>query len=161
MFVWQAAILQQTAEYIFTLEEDKTKLLQQNTALKRLLDASDSFEDRKGHDKRIKLNADYESMKRRREGQENCSREQSCISDSEPTQKEVIELRLQLERERKLRISLEDQNKKLETQIQQNGRQNIFNSVKNFSTGTSVNKQNSLDTIVQAIYHLEGENLDL
>ena len=83
------------------------------------------------------------------------------VTDAEPTQKEVIELRLQLERERKLRVSLEDQKKKLETQVQQNGRQNIFNSVKNLSSSTTVNKQNSLDTIVQAIYHLEGENLDL
>ncbi|KAK3738171.1 hypothetical protein QZH41_019672, partial [Actinostola sp. cb2023] len=33
----KAAILQQTAEYIFSLEQDKTRLLQQNTTLKRIL----------------------------------------------------------------------------------------------------------------------------
>ncbi|XP_078387795.1 transcription factor AP-4-like [Cetorhinus maximus] len=33
----KAAILQQTAEYIFTLEEDKTRLIQQNAQLKRLV----------------------------------------------------------------------------------------------------------------------------
>ena len=33
----QAAILQQTAEYIYTLEQEKTRLLQQNSQLKRLL----------------------------------------------------------------------------------------------------------------------------
>lgn len=35
--VAQAAILQQTAEYIFTLEQEKTRLLQQNSQLKRIL----------------------------------------------------------------------------------------------------------------------------
>ena len=33
----QAAILQQTAEYIFTLEQEKTRLLQQNSQLKRII----------------------------------------------------------------------------------------------------------------------------
>ncbi len=33
----QAAILQQTAEYIFSLEQEKTRLLQQNTQLKRYI----------------------------------------------------------------------------------------------------------------------------
>ena len=33
----QAAILQQTAEYIYTLEQEKTLLLSQNSQLKRLL----------------------------------------------------------------------------------------------------------------------------
>lgn len=45
-FVWknkislihlQAAILQQTAEYIYQLEQEKTRLLSQNCHLKRLL----------------------------------------------------------------------------------------------------------------------------
>lgn len=35
--VFQAAILQQTAEYIFTLEQEKTRLLQQNSQLKRII----------------------------------------------------------------------------------------------------------------------------
>lgn len=36
----QAAILQQTAEYIFSLEQEKTRLLQQNTQLKRFIQVS-------------------------------------------------------------------------------------------------------------------------
>lgn len=36
-FARQAAILQQTAEYIFTLEQEKTRLLQQNSQLKRII----------------------------------------------------------------------------------------------------------------------------
>lgn len=35
--VHQAAILQQTADYIFTLEQEKTRLLQQNSQLKRII----------------------------------------------------------------------------------------------------------------------------
>lgn len=34
---FQAAILQQTAEYIFSLEQEKTRLLQQNAQLKRFI----------------------------------------------------------------------------------------------------------------------------
>lgn len=37
----KAAILQQTAEYIYTLEQEKTRLLSQNCQLKRLLDQQD------------------------------------------------------------------------------------------------------------------------
>lgn len=37
----QAAILQQTAEYIFSLEQEKTRLLQQNTQLKRFIQVPD------------------------------------------------------------------------------------------------------------------------
>ncbi|KFB45656.1 AGAP010201-PA-like protein [Anopheles sinensis] len=37
----QAAILQQTAEYIYSLEQEKTRLLSQNCQLKRLLDQQD------------------------------------------------------------------------------------------------------------------------
>lgn len=37
IFVLQAAILQQTAEYIYQLEQEKTQLLSQNCQLKRLV----------------------------------------------------------------------------------------------------------------------------
>lgn len=37
LFVLQAAILQQTAEYIYQLEQEKTQLLSQNCQLKRLV----------------------------------------------------------------------------------------------------------------------------
>lgn len=37
LFFPKAAILQQTAEYIFTLEQEKTRLLQQNSQLKRII----------------------------------------------------------------------------------------------------------------------------
>ena len=40
--LFQAAILQQTAEYIYSLEQEKTRLLAQNCQLKRLLSLSQS-----------------------------------------------------------------------------------------------------------------------
>lgn len=39
----QAAILQQTAEYIFTLEQEKTQLLAQNNQLKRFIQVCVAF----------------------------------------------------------------------------------------------------------------------
>lgn len=37
LYCLQAAILQQTAEYIYSLEQEKTRLLTQNCQLKRLI----------------------------------------------------------------------------------------------------------------------------
>lgn len=39
----QAAILQQTAEYIFTLEQEKTQLLAQNNQLKRFIQVCEAL----------------------------------------------------------------------------------------------------------------------
>ena len=41
----KAAILQQTAEYIYSLEQEKTRLLSQNCHLKRLLSLSQQHQD--------------------------------------------------------------------------------------------------------------------
>lgn len=43
-FCFQAAILQQTAEYIYNLEQEKTRLLSQNCQLKRLLNQHEGGE---------------------------------------------------------------------------------------------------------------------
>ena len=43
-FILQAAILQQTAEYIYSLEQEKTRLLSQNCQLKRLLNQHEGGE---------------------------------------------------------------------------------------------------------------------
>lgn len=40
--LWQAAILQQTADYIFALEQEKTQLLAQNNQLKRFIQVTTS-----------------------------------------------------------------------------------------------------------------------
>lgn len=42
-FICQAAILQQTADYIFTLEQEKTQLLSQNNQLKRFIQVEGPF----------------------------------------------------------------------------------------------------------------------
>lgn len=44
----QAAILQQTAEYIYQLEQEKTRLLSQNCQLKRLLNHQQHHADAEG-----------------------------------------------------------------------------------------------------------------
>ena len=44
----QAAILQQTADYIYQLEQEKTRLLAQNSQLKRLLDHQHALNDSDG-----------------------------------------------------------------------------------------------------------------
>lgn len=44
----QAAILQQTAEYIYQLEQEKTRLLSQNCQLKRLLNQQQHHADAEG-----------------------------------------------------------------------------------------------------------------
>lgn len=42
--MFQAAILQQTAEYIYSLEQEKTRLLSQNCQLKRLVNQHEGGE---------------------------------------------------------------------------------------------------------------------
>lgn len=44
MYHFQAAILQQTAEYIYSLEQEKTRLLSQNCQLKRLVNQHEGGE---------------------------------------------------------------------------------------------------------------------
>lgn len=157
----QAAILQQTSEYIFSLEQDKTRLLQQNTTLKRIL----SHTERQGLSstentpavKRIKTDSS-EARVRINCGQENHS---SGYDDDyvEEIQKELIDLRSQLERERRLRILLEEQKSKLESELN-DYKYRPHLQAKSRSPTDSANTKQSLDTIIQAIRHLEGERLD-
>lgn len=44
VLILQAAILQQTAEYIYSLEQEKTRLLSQNCQLKRLVNQHEGGE---------------------------------------------------------------------------------------------------------------------
>ena len=71
----------------------------------------------------------------------------------EEMQKELIDLRCQLERERRLRISLDDQKQKLESELGE-AKYRAANAQAQSSTA-----RQSLDTIVQAIKHLEGDEL--
>lgn len=74
----------------------------------------------------------------------------------EDLQKELIEVRCQLEKERRLRISLEAQKQKLESEFSE---LKLKSHVKLSSNkALSSTRQNQLDTIVQAIKHLEGDS---
>ncbi|XP_013865543.1 transcription factor AP-4 [Austrofundulus limnaeus] len=99
----KAAILQQTAEYIFTLEQEKTRLLQQNSQLKRIIQELSGS-----------------SPKRRRAEEKDEGIGSPDILEEEKTEdlrREMIELRQQLEKERSVRMILEDQMRSLDSQL--------------------------------------------
>ncbi|XP_041719758.1 transcription factor AP-4 isoform X2 [Coregonus clupeaformis] len=91
----KAAILQQTAEYIFALEQEKTRLLQQNSQLKRFIQEFSGS-----------------SPKRRRGAEEKDEGIGSPdILEEEKTEdlrREMMELRQQLDKERSVRMMLEE-----------------------------------------------------
>ncbi|XP_006791498.1 transcription factor AP-4 [Neolamprologus brichardi] len=99
----KAAILQQTAEYIFTLEQEKTRLLQQNSQLKRIIQELSGS-----------------SPKRRRAEEKDEGIGSPDILEEEKTEdlrREMIELRQQLEKERSARMNLEEQMRSLDAQL--------------------------------------------
>uniref|UniRef100_A0A8C5WJP6 Transcription factor AP-4 n=1 Tax=Leptobrachium leishanense TaxID=445787 RepID=A0A8C5WJP6_9ANUR len=99
----KAAILQQTAEYIFSLEQEKTRLLQQNNQLKRFI------QDFNGS-----------SPKRRRAEDKDEGIGSPDIWEEEKAEdlrREMIELRQQLDKERSVRMMLEEQVRALEAHM--------------------------------------------
>ena len=158
----QAAILQQTSEYIFSLEQDKTRLLQQNTTLKRIISHSERQELCSTENTPVIKRAKTDSGEARARlicGQENHS--VGCDDDYvEEIQKELIDLRSQLERERRLRIQLEGQKTKLESELNDCKYRPYLQAKVIRSASDTANTKQSLDTIIQAIRHLEGEKLD-
>ncbi|XP_026181632.1 transcription factor AP-4 [Mastacembelus armatus] len=99
----KAAILQQTAEYIFNLEQEKTRLLQQNSQFKRIIQELSGS-----------------SPKRRRAEEKDEGIGSPDILEEEKTEdlrREMIELRQQLEKERSVRMMLEDQMRSLDAQL--------------------------------------------
>ncbi|XP_058013718.1 transcription factor AP-4 isoform X2 [Ahaetulla prasina] len=99
----QQAILQQTAEYIFSLEQEKTRLLQQNAQLKRFIQefSGSSPKRRRAEDKDEGIGSPdiWEDEK------------------AEDLRREMIELRQQLDKERSVRMMLEEQVRSLEAHL--------------------------------------------
>ncbi|KAJ7306061.1 hypothetical protein JRQ81_010427 [Phrynocephalus forsythii] len=99
----KAAILQQTAEYIFSLEQEKTRLLQQNAHLKRFIQefSGSSPKRRRAEDKDEGIGSPdiWEDEK------------------AEDLRREMIELRQQLDKERSVRMMLEEQVRSLEAHM--------------------------------------------
>lgn len=99
----KAAILQQTTEYIFSLEQEKTRLLQQNNQLKRFIQEFSGS-----------------SPKRRRAEDKDEGIGSPDIMEEEKTEdvrREMIELRQQLEKERSIRMLLEEQMRSLDAHL--------------------------------------------
>ncbi|XP_051987325.1 transcription factor AP-4 isoform X4 [Xyrauchen texanus] len=100
----KAAILQQTAEYIFSMEQEKTRLLQQNTQLKRYIQKEFSGS----------------SPKRRRAEEKDEGIGSPDILEEEKVEdlrREMIELRQQLDKERSVRMLLEEQIRSLDAHL--------------------------------------------
>jgi transcription factor AP-4 len=107
----KAAILQTTSDYITSMEQEKTRLLSQNAHLKRML-------------AEITRNAELSPPPKRKKRDTESSDEGIGMTNSdfdEPTvdeiKREMIELRTQLDRERRLRMMLEEQIRQLEGQL--------------------------------------------
>ncbi|UYV61106.1 TFAP4 [Cordylochernes scorpioides] len=178
----QAAILQHTADYIYQLEQEKTRLLSQNCQLKRLLQ-SQMGGDSDGSDSPLPKRLKHESTESSDEGIGNMSPKEP----PEELRREMVELRLQLERERKLRLVLEEHSAAAaaaDNQVSSEESPSEDNSppVKSeplspvtelpqdlsappkedptplYHHHASTSRQN-LETIVEAIRHLEGDHL--
>ena len=164
VLILQAAILQQTSEYIFSLEQDKTRLLQQNTTLKRILSHTEREGLGSSENTPVTKKLKTDSSEARARMNSNCGQENNCggYDDGyvEEIQKELIDLRCQLERERRLRILLEEQKSRLESELNDYKYRPHLQAKATRSPIDTTNTKQSLDTIVQAIRHLEGEKLE-
>jgi transcription factor AP-4 len=191
----KAAILQQTAEYIYQLEQEKSKLMNNVSQLKRLVSQSgespgSSTSSNGGvysspqspavdipppiAKRRKTLDGAVESAD---EGIGSMSPEHGGGNDEIiELKKENLELCLLLERERRHRVTLEEHIGILQQQAQQQLQTNQF--VQEEAEVYSINRpaptpgrviqdetprcytiRNNLETIVEAIRHLEGDHL--
>ncbi|KAG7157698.1 Transcription factor AP-4-like [Homarus americanus] len=101
-----AAILQQTAEYIYQLEQEKTRLLSQNCQLKRLLNQQQHHADVEGSPTGGESPCDDGGSS----GGEAVivSTQVDSGPATEELRREMIDLRMQLDRERRHRMTLEE-----------------------------------------------------
>ncbi|XP_012281931.1 helix-loop-helix protein 11 [Orussus abietinus] len=122
----KAAILQQTAEYIYQLEQEKTQLLSQNCQLKRLVNQHEGgdapIKKRKAESQGVVVSLPMHVNESGDEGLGSMSPEPlSVITVSTEghsvVNSEVVELRRQLERERHARMHLEKQMRAIQTQL--------------------------------------------
>lgn len=219
----KAAILQQTAEYIYHLEQEKTKMVSQNSHLKRLVTANggtiptgsgsgiggaqgssgSGSETGCSSPNSPAIDMPPTLAKRRKtvdgvvesadEGIGSMSPEHSgsneeLMSELNELRRETMDLRLQLERERRHRIGLEEyigmlqqQQQQLnipneiEVKIKMEGDDSQVQHVEEVETFDPAQQQtvriihdetprcytirNNLETIVEAIRHLEGDHL--
>ncbi|KAG5889557.1 hypothetical protein JTB14_018542 [Gonioctena quinquepunctata] len=116
----KAAILQQTAEYIYSLEQEKTRLLSQNCQLKRLVNQHEGGE-LPPKKRKTDLIIPALAVESTDEGLGSMSPELIVTVNTPPDC--ATDLKLQLERERSMRLLLEDQVRQLEAQLYQQQQQ--------------------------------------
>lgn len=110
----KAAILQHTSEYIYQLEQEKTRLLSQNSQLKRLLNCQMSQDSDGGSSSDSPLPKRKKADSLDDEGIAGMSPQDQETKDE--VLRELMDLRMQLERERRLRMILEEQARGMEAQ---------------------------------------------
>jgi transcription factor AP-4 len=165
----KAAILQHTSEYIDTLEQEKTRLLSQHCQLKRVigqfLNGQQDVEGLLDNHivKRIKSehNLECSNSDSSDEGIQ-CHPSPGIQIDSEPNidelRTELVEVRKALDRERKLRMQLEEQVKMLESQLYPDKVREIAQQVQlKFCEGSS--QGNSESEEAAAVASLEDDEV--
>lgn len=184
----KAAILQQTSDYIYQLLQEKNKLLAYNNQLKRMASQSGGDAASTGSYSSPQSPAiETPSVIKRRktidgalesadEGIGSMSPEHSVTSDEARAEtvelrREAMELRMNLERERRHRISLEEHIAMLQQQqstYRKNDDRMQSEDIETFQvtsrmihdeTPRCYTVRNNLETIVEAIRHLEGDHL--
>lgn len=147
IYLFQAAILQQTAEYIYSLEQEKTRLLSQNCQLKRLVNQHEGeMPPKKRKTELIVPTLGAESSD---EGLGSMSPEPISImqvSVVNPTES-TSELKRQLDRERGIRIMLEEQIRQLESQLYQHQQQAQLYQVEEEDIGLQLVNADSLPPV--------------
>ena len=128
----QAAILQQTAEYIYTLEQEKTLLLSQNSQLKRLLSLNQQRVEQLPEGLAVDSTSPQLKKKRPNLLNEGTTIVGNTILDDNGTLQEeqtstttgtVSNMNLQLMEEQRLRLRLEERVKSLERQLSMSSQQ--------------------------------------
>ncbi|KAJ8984575.1 hypothetical protein NQ317_006037 [Molorchus minor] len=144
-----AAILQQTAEYIYSLEQEKTRLLSQNCQLKRLVNQHEGGE-LPPKKRKTELLLPAISAESSDEGLGSMSPEPVgliTVTVSNP-QESPAELKRLLERERNLRLLLEDQVRQMENQLfQQQQQAQIFQMEETDENGLQLVEADSLPPV--------------
>lgn len=158
----KAAVLQHAAEHIFRLNQERERLLQQNTSLRVMLS-------------KYWPNGDPNSGEESQDAKVNKATSPLCFDDERAaskeleqifaTQKEVDRIKAELERERSRRISLEarlkdrspseeDDEYDTESEMEELKHKRPRVMEKNVPPGTT---RNNLDIIVRAIRQIEGD----
>lgn len=165
----KAAILQQTSEYIASLERDKTTVMAENDRLRQqLMNVSNTLNT---------INAAVaaeESPPPKRKKRDTESSDEGiglCEESSqlEEMRKKLVDIQLHFDQEKQLRLKFEDRSKVLEEKLQKLSN-HVFDQETVMTLTESDNKpaeplfnasmsRRNLQTIVEAIRHLEGEQV--